>query len=260
MEHPFFALGKRKDTTARHYVSPDGKTKVTVTPGMLGMPTIWDKDILIYSTTLAREAMNRGDLGPENSPIQIDIYNFLRATYRGDGSQQYIEVAKALRRLYGCVVETDIETNDKRYQEGFHLLNHYRIVTKTRRGLISCLEVTLSDWLYGAVWNGKREMLSINRDYFRLQGGVERRLYEIARKHCGQQAWWKVSIPVLWEKSGSQSELKKFRHVILKGQANLGTLPDYRVELRRDKDQLIFYSRHYKRPVMAMLDVHNLMD
>jgi plasmid replication initiation protein len=48
------------------------------------------------------------------------------------------------------------------------------------------LELALSRWLYNAVL--AREVLTLNREYFRLGGGLERRLYELARKHCGQQA------------------------------------------------------------------------
>jgi plasmid replication initiation protein len=54
------------------------------------------------------------------------------------------------------------------------------------------VEVTLSEWLYNAV--AAREVLTLNRDYFRLGGALERRLYEVARKHCGRQAKWIVGV------------------------------------------------------------------
>ena len=53
----------------------------------------------------------------------------------------------------------------------------------------------MSKWLYNAVQS--KEVLTINRDYFRLSGGLERRLYELARKHCGHQPEWSVSIDTL---------------------------------------------------------------
>ena len=103
-------------------------------------------------------------------------------------------------------------------------------------------------------------MLSINRDYFKLTGGIERRLYELARKHCGRQPYWKVGVETLWEKSGSQGELKKFRHSIFKGQVDLGTLPDYRVVLKPELDQVWFFSRHHNEPVTAIMDAIKPVD
>ena len=43
--------------------------------------------------------------------------------------------------------------------------------------------VTLSDWIYRSVL--ARSVLTLHRDYFRLRKPLERRVYEIARKHCG---------------------------------------------------------------------------
>lgn len=258
MEHPFFSLSKRKDTKPRHYESPDGKAKVTIMPTGYGLPTIWDKDLLIYASTLIREAMNRGDLGEENRPIRIETWNFLEATVKGDGAQQYKGLLETLKRLKGCTIETSIETSGVAYIEGFSLLDNYKVALKTKTGKVAALEIKLCDWLYGAIWNASQEMLAINRDYFKLEGGIERRLYELARKHCGNQPYWRVGISTLWEKSGSTAELKEFRRKILKGQADLGTLPDYRVELAPEKDQVIFYSKNYKKPIKAVLGAHAL--
>jgi plasmid replication initiation protein len=47
------------------------------------------------------------------------------------------------------------------------------------------IELRLSDWLYSAVL--ACEVLTLNRDYFRISGGLDRRLFELAREHCGSQ-------------------------------------------------------------------------
>ena len=60
------------------------------------------------------------------------------------------------------------------------------------------VEVTLNEWLYNAIV--AREVLTRNRDYFRLDGGLERRLYELARKHCGNQAKWLIGLELLHKK------------------------------------------------------------
>ena len=254
MEHPFFSLSKKKDVKPRQYESPDGKSKLTIMPSGYGVPTIWDKDLLIYAATVIRESMNRGDMGETNRPIKIDVWNYLEATVKGDGKRSYDAVIDTLDRLHGCSVKTSVETNGTGYTEAFHLLDGYKVAVKTKTGKVASLEIKVCDWLYGAIWNATKEMLSINRDYFRLEGGIERRLYELARKHCGSQPFWKVGIATLWEKSGSQGTLKEFRRKVFKGQVDLGTMPDYRVELRPEDDQVVFYSKHHKAPVEALLE------
>ena len=58
MEHPFFSLAKNPDTTIRHY-EHNGNT-ITIAPSAYGMPTIWDKYILIYCCSQLIEGMKRG--------------------------------------------------------------------------------------------------------------------------------------------------------------------------------------------------------
>ena len=58
----------------------------------------------------------------------------------------------------------------------------------------------LSDWVFNAI--RAREILTLHRDYFRLRKPIERRVYEIARKHCGQQDEWKIGLVTLLKKIG----------------------------------------------------------
>ena len=96
-------------------------------------------------------------------------------------------------------------------------------------------------------------MLSINPDYFRLRGGVERRIYEIARKHCGKQASWKIGVELLYKKSGAKSPVKRFRHEI-KRIVKSDITPDYRLRYDTEKDQLTFYNRKGEKARKAEFD------
>jgi len=100
------------------------------------------------------------------------------------------------------------------------------------------VRVTLSDWLYQAVL--ARSVLTLNRDYFRLRKPLERRLYELVRKHCGQQRAWRVSLAVLLKKTGSNSPRRVFRAMLREIMRNDG-LPDYRFE--DDGDDMIVVTR-----------------
>ena len=67
----------------------------------------------------------------------------------------------------------------------FSLIDRARITRQTREGRMMDVEITLSDWVFNAIQSN--EVLTLNRDYFRLRKPLERRIYELARKHCGRQ-------------------------------------------------------------------------
>ena len=71
------------------------------------------------------------------------------------------------------------------------------------------LDIKLSDWLFRAI--DAAEVLPISRDYFRIRRPIDRRVYEIARKHCGKQISWKISIGLLQKKCGSRQAEQAFR-------------------------------------------------
>jgi plasmid replication initiation protein len=94
-------------------------------------------------------------------------------------------------------------------------------------------------------------VLTLNREYFRLGGGLERRLYELARKHCGQQAKWMISMELLHKKSGSGDLLKRFRAAV-KRLVLADGLPDYRMFYAPETDNLTFYNKDQKKFVEAV--------
>src|SRR6516225_10455860 len=74
MEHPFFSLAKTPDLKERHYER--NGNRITITPSIKGLATIWDKDILIYAVSQLVAAMNAGrqDLSPV---IRLTAYDLL---------------------------------------------------------------------------------------------------------------------------------------------------------------------------------------
>ena len=90
------------------------------------------------------------------------------------------------------------------------------------------LDIKLSDWLFRAI--DAAEVLPINRDYFRIRRPIDRRVYEIARKHCGKQMSWKVSVGLLQKKCGSRQAEKHFVAHLRELVAS-NALPDYDVAL-----------------------------
>ena len=93
-------------------------------------------------------------------------------------------------------------------------------------------------------------MLTLHRDYFRLRKPLERRMYELARKHCGKQDEWAISLELLRKKCGSASSDKEFRRlvgVICEEDAEYHHMPDYAV--RMDGDNVRFTNRKTMKPL-----------
>src|SRR3546814_6808290 len=62
---------------------------------------------------------------------------------------------------------------------------------------------------------------------------LERRIYELARKHCGAQEKWSFSVETLQKKTGASSHLRVFRSMLRDLVAH-DHLPDYAVEMNGD--------------------------
>jgi hypothetical protein len=105
------------------------------------------------------------------------------------------------------------------------------------------VEIRLSDWVYNAILS--REVLTLHRDYFRLRKPLERRMYELARKHCGRRPEWRISLAVLQKKCGSASTSKEFKRLvqkIIREDELHSHMPDYAVRLEGE-DTVVFRSR-----------------
>jgi plasmid replication initiation protein len=241
MEHPFFTLSTQKDIRAIEY--QHGDVSITLSPSSkYGLPTMMDKDILLYCGSLVVAELNKGNLPPRT--VRFSAHDLLVTTNRDTSGKAYELLKSAFERLAGCLVTTSIATNGKRQAQGFHLMESYKILETSRdkRRMVR-LEVTLSEWFYNSLVG--REVLTINRDYFRLRKTLERRLYELARKHCGNQTEWHIKLETLHEKSGSQSPIRKFRFQlrgIIADNEKESHFPDYRISLA-DNDVVTFHNR-----------------
>ena len=249
MEHPLFSLTKAPDTAIRRY-EHSGNT-ITVTPSVLGMPTIWDKDVLIYCCSQLIAGMQQGR--EPKQIIRMTVYDFMVSTNRSIGKRGYELLKLAFERLAGVRIVTNITTGGVIVEEGFGLLEWWRIVKRspTDQRMMG-VELKLSDWLYRAITNF--EVLTLHRDYFRLDGGLERRVYELCRKHCGNQDTWSIHLPLLYKKVGSRSELKLFRFAIRK-LVQSDHLPEYWLRYNQSRDKLTVYPRTHKGGLRQLKDV-----
>ncbi len=235
MEHPFFSLSKKPETSIRRY--ENGDRWLEVVPSVKGLATIYDKDILIYCISQLIAKMNDGV--PPSPYVRIVAKDLLIFVNRSLGGKDYDALVEALERLDGTRIRTNIRTGGTEEFEGFGLIESFKLRRSEKTGRILEIAVKLSDWVFRSI--EAKEVLTLHRDYFRLRKPIERRVYEIARKHCGKQDSWKISLEMLKLKCGSRASLKGFRHDI-KQLAKGDHLPDYRVSLD-DEDFVTFVNR-----------------
>lgn len=209
MEHPIFSLSKKPDMKVRRYENGDSWAEVR--PGSKGLATVFDRDILIYCISQLIAAINSGR--PVSRTLRLRAHDLLIATNRDTSGNGYLKLREALERLQGTQIATNIITGGKETFDVFSLIDRARIIRETRDGRMQEAEIVLSDWVFQAV--EAQEVLTLDRRYFQLAKPLERRLYELARKHVGHQAGgWKIGLEKLRGKCGSQSTLKEFRRML----------------------------------------------
>jgi len=223
MEHPVFSLATRPDLRVLDYAH--NGVEIKVTPSVHGLATIHDKDVLIFCISQLMAALNAGR--PVSRTLVLRAHDLLVATNRETSGDGYQRLRDALERLAGTRITTNMVQGDLEVTRGFGLIESWEIVRHSRQGRMVSVSVTLSDWLMQAVLS--KAVLTLSRDYFRLRKPLERRVYEIARKHCGRQPEWRVSLATLLKKSGSASPRRVFRAMV-RAMIAEDHLPDYRME------------------------------
>ncbi len=241
MAHPVFSLLTKPDHRVREYKTPKGEF-VKVKPSSDGLATIHDRDVLIYCISQIMAALNEGR--EVSQTVHIKAYDLLKSTNRLTDGRAYTALRSALSRLQGTQIETNIITGGKEQLDIFSIIDRARIVRETRDGRMQEIEVKLSDWVFNAI--REKEVLTLNRDYFRLRKPLERRIYELGRKHCGRKNSWRIKLETLQDKCGSGSSLREFRRLVLnivEQDQEYEHMPDYAILFEPENDMVVFINR-----------------
>ena len=228
MAYPFFSLAKSKRLTPIDFKAGSVKIRVEAVPEH-GMATIWDADVLIWAASQIVEARDVG-LRPSRlmATTPYEILNFIG---RGVSLRDYDRLKAALDRLQSTTIATSIRQPTERRMHRFSWINEWK-ERADHRGRPLGLELIVPDWFYAAVLDDAL-VLTIDRNYFRLTGGLERWLYRLVRKHGGKQEYgWSFDFPHLHAKSGSLSPLKHFAYA-LRDIVRRQPLPGYRLTIEQ---------------------------
>lgn len=235
---PFFGLSKTP--LRKPIVYRDARNTIRVNPGEHGIPTIYDKGVIIALVSILNRAVDRGDAHSDVIVVKAsDLIRTLRpgARTRTIQKREYQDLRAALDRLRGSNIETNIIADRRRVDGAFSLVTEWRILSKQHGNdwRMEAIEVRLCSWLYRAVAKDRR-VLKISPKYFELSS-LGRRLYEIARKACYPEDISKpIPLAELATLVGSQtSSLRFFRRELVECLA-AETIPDYEVTIVGDEN------------------------
>lgn len=236
MTYPFFSLSKRKRTTPIEF--DNGRVKITVTGQDLhGIANIYDADILIYVASQIMEARNRGK--ETSRRIKMSKGDILEFLGKGTGGEQYNRLKESLERLQSTSVSTTIRRENSRYKEEqmFSWIERWRAITN-KNGTPIALEFWIDEWVYEGIVEGK--VLTIPKQYFRIQSGLERFLFKLCRKVIGTsgEGELQMKLSTVHERTGSRRKPSDFKKMIIKIVDNQ-SVPDYWIflaEKQKTKD------------------------
>ncbi|SDR57668.1 Plasmid replication initiator protein [Rhizobiales bacterium GAS113] len=243
MAYPFFSLSKTPRVKPIDFRMGGITIRVEATPDH-GMATIWDADVLIWAASQIVEAR---DAGLRTSRLMAATpYEILSFVRRGTSVRDYHRLKAGLDRLQSTTIATSIRQAAERRLHRFSWINEWK-ERADAHGHALGLELIVPDWFYTAVLDDAL-VLTIDRAYFDLTGGLERWLYRLVRKHGGRQAGgWSFDFRHLHAKSGSLSPLKHFAfdlREIVRRQA----LPGYSLTIEqgsRGSERLAFAPRPF---------------
>ena len=117
-------------------------------------------------------------------------YEILTFIGRGTSARDYHRLKAALDRLQSTTVATSLRQASERRMHRFSWINEWTEHADAH-GHAAGIDLIVPDWFYRAVLDDAL-VLTIDRAYFALTGGLERWLYRLVRKHGGKQrAGWR---------------------------------------------------------------------
>lgn len=226
MSLPIFAVNQKAQQDKLYtWVRHDGKVKMRV-EAVAGRPTQHDKDLVIFVVSALMHEYNSTGRVPDL--IELQTRQYLIGTDRKDGGSQYAQFEGTLQRIQHMtvVVESDLGDGVKSINKEFAYITGSEVLVRSSTDQVLAVRLKVSDWLKQQI--SEKNVLTMSRDYFKLTGSLERRIYELFRKHCGKQGKWRVSIDVLHNLVGSASSLKEFKRALGK-LIDADSIPEYRM-------------------------------
>ncbi len=244
MSRNWFSLTPGRTDAIEHSYE-DAKTGQTETVRITGsaehgIATIHDQDLLIFAISQWVEAKRQGVEASRR--IHFTPYQFFSWLDIEANGTSYRRLKDALHRLKMTSIQTTIRSDTgkrtrKRIRQ-FSWISEWEITEE--QGEVRGVEVVLAEWLFESIKDF--HVLTLDKRYFDIPGGVERWLYLYARKATGGiNGIWKETFKSLYQKSASQQEFKHYAAALRKlvQKNNLPGLRLEKVNSTQGKDMLL---------------------
>ncbi len=247
MAWPFFSLSKPKRLKPIKFTSEKNDIQIKVSGNSeYGIANIYDADILLWACAQVRHQYENTGKKPPRT-VEFLPSRLVKQTGRKWGGQTVEGLKKSLQRMASTLIETSIRTEHIKEARGFHWIENYRTEEDRKTGDPSGpWSITLSEWLYEGILQDQN-LLSLNPGYYAITSGLEKRLYQIARKHGGSQIWGvHISMKALHAKVGSGDSLKQFAWEVRRIAKERPILLDYTITVTRVAGEEKVWFRHEK--------------
>jgi len=226
MEFPFFSLEKKKRLKPIIYERKNIKISIH---GLhdYGIATIWDADFLIWVASQINMAREKGKTPTRE--ILINPYTYLMQTGKISSTycsgKLYGDLKMALTRLKGTLILTNLVSGGSKKTETWSWIQDWKVIEDETTGKMKGILIILAEWIFDRVIKDL-SLLSICPEYFKLTSGIDRWLYKIARKHCGNQDVFTIGVDTLYEKYPPGREFRKYKFE-LKATVKANRIPEY---------------------------------
>lgn len=220
MSVPMVSIAKRGQVRIE-WTGPSGQQVLITSTVGDEIATIWDFDIVIWAISQLNTAVERGETP---SPIiTFKPHDLMRSIRWCDnmgrvGGREYERFKLAIGRLRATRVRTSIRRRGKDRFEDFNLLSDFTLDEKDGKPLGA--RMTVPTWIFRAVTESRKEVLSITPLYFELSSGIDRFLYRLARRHAGDGLsnpdGWAFGFRDLYTRSGSSMRYADFAKALRK--------------------------------------------
>lgn len=238
-----FALSAGELATRRFEM---GDRFFEVTPGATGLPTVRDRDVLLYCVSWLANAMFDGRDGDLSCHLRFAARDFLEFGKRGHGGAQYAGLIQALDRLAGTRITTNLRSLEgvlppdgiKECGESFNLIRYE--TEQDSDGCISTINIELPSFVYRCATEWA-QVCPIHPDYFSLTP-LHRLVYMTVKGSCGTEKPRTVSTSELHQLVSRQSRFRDFRKTALETLSE-NSIPEYRIEADVPNDKMTFYRK-----------------
>lgn len=243
LEHPMFSLQSRgRDMNTFRYESNDGMTTLEIRPSAKGRATMRDSDFIRFMMAKLVAMKDEGLLESDNVYIDVETSDFLDWACRGDGGRSYEAVRDMLDRLAGTFLTIEnqrVADNKADIVNTSFIDNEWKATRETKNNLLLAFQVKPKPWLVRQIRESNR-YLTISRLFFRIKLDLDRKFYDMARKHV--TGTFKISWELWHNKSGSYQKFPQFRSRIRKRMKEGGgsfNVLEYEFSESEDKRHLV---------------------